>query len=214
MKNPPHEKYSLAEELFNCITHGIGIGLSIAGLAVLAVVAARQNSAWHIVTFTVYGVTLFLLYLASTLYHAFKPTRAKRVFRIFDHASIFLLIAGTYTPFTLVSLKGPVGWALFGIIWTLALLGILQKAISLETKTPASVIIYLAMGWAIVFAFKPLLENVAIEGILLLALGGLAYTAGTIFYSMRRLKFNHGIWHLFVMAGSILHYFAVLFYVR
>ncbi|HDQ40790.1 MAG TPA: hemolysin III family protein [Desulfonatronum sp.] len=207
------KQYTLREEIANSITHGLGILLSIAGLVILAVLAVRYGDAWHIVSCTIFGATLILLYTASTLYHGISHPRVKNVLRIVDHSAIFLLIAGTYTPFTLVNLRGPWGWSLFGTVWGLTLLGIILELTPLRRFRLLSLILYVGMGWAVVIAAKPLLESVAPQGLMLLAAGGLAYTGGIAFYVWRGLPHHHAIWHLFVLAGSALHFFAVLYYV-
>ena len=207
--------YSLGEEIAHSVTHGVGIVLSIAGLAVLVAFAALRGDSWHVVSCSVFGATLVLNYTASTVYHAIPGTfaRAKRVLRVLDHSAIFLLIAGTYTPFCLVNLRGPWGWTLFGVVWGLAVLGIVFKATLLGRLKVLSVVAYVAMGWLVLFAARPLSRTVAIGGIVLLVAGGLAYTAGVAFYAATRLKYHHAVWHFFVLSGSALHYFAVLFYV-
>lgn len=206
-------RYTLREEIANSITHGVGALLSIAGLVILTVLAARHGDAWHIVSCAIFGATLILLYTASTLYHGIPHPKPKQVLRIIDHSAIFLLIAGTYTPFTLVNLRGPWGWSLFGAIWGLALLGIILELTPWRRFRLLSVALYVGMGWAVVVAAKPLLNSVATGGLVLLAAGGLAYTLGIIFYAWRSLPHHHAVWHLFVLAGSVLHFFAVLFYV-
>ena len=207
--------YSLGEEIAHSVTHGVGIVLSIAGLAVLVAFAALRGDSWHVVSCSVFGATLVLNYTASTVYHAIPGTfaRAKRVLRVLDHSAIFLLIAGTYTPFCLVNLRGPWGWTLFGVVWGLAVLGIVFKATLLGRLKVLSVVAYVAMGWLVLVAARPLSRTVAIGGIVLLVAGGLAYTAGVAFYAATRLKYHHAVWHFFVLSGSALHYFAVLFYV-
>ncbi len=206
-------RYSVAEEIAHAITHGIGLLLSIAGLAILVVSASLRGDAWHIVSSSIYGTTLVLLYAASTLYHSLPSSRAKGVFRILDHAAIYLLIAGTYTPFTLVNLRGGWGWALFGVVWGLALFGIVLEAVARERVRVLSLVLYLGLGWLAAVAVKPLLDSVAAGGLVLLLLGGLAYSGGVVFYSWHRLPYHHAVWHVFVMAGSACHFFAVLFYV-
>lgn len=206
-------RYSFSEEIANSISHGVGVLLAIAGLVVLIVFASISGSAWHIVSCSIYGSTLVLLYLASTLYHSVQHPGAKAVLKNLDHSSIFLLIAGTYTPFSLVNLRGPWGWALLGVIWGLAVMGIILQTTAFGRSSVVSLILYVAMGWAAVVAIKPLLATVAMGGLALLLVGGLAYTFGIIFYSWRRLTYHHFIWHLFVLAGSITHFFAILFYV-
>jgi hemolysin III len=206
-------RYTPREEIANSITHGVGIVLSIAGLATLTAFASLTGSLWHIVSCVIFGTTLILLYTASTLYHGLQTPRAKRVMRRLDHSAIFLLIAGTYTPFTLVSLRGAWGWALFGVIWGLAAIGILFQTTLLHRWVAASILLYVGMGWAVVVAIKPMLAAVAPGGLILLLLGGLAYTSGIGFYVRRKMRYHHAIWHGFVLAGSTLHFFAVLFYV-
>lgn len=206
-------EYSCAEEVANSITHGFGMLLSIGGLAVLVGFASVYGNGWHITACSIFGATLILSYASSTLYHSIPNPAAKRVLKVIDHAAIYLLIAGTYTPFTLVNLRGPWGWSLFGTIWGLALLGVVLKITMLGRIRGISTAIYLAMGWIVLIAIKPMLSNVAAGGLLLLFLGGVAYSAGVVFYVWRRLPFNHAIWHLFVLAGSFCHFFAILFYV-
>ena len=206
-------RYSLGEEIANSVTHGVGVVLAIGGLGVLTAFASVYGNAWHIVGCSVFGTTLILLYAASAFYHGIQLPRAKTVLRSLDHAAIFLLIAGTYTPFTLVNLRGPWGWSLFGVIWGLAVLGIVFEVTVLRRWKAVSLALYVAMGWAVVVAVKPVLAAIAPGGLLLLLLGGVAYTAGIGFYVWRRLPYHHAIWHVFVLVGSILHFFAVLFYV-
>lgn len=206
-------RYSRAEEIASGIVHGIGILLSIVGLGVMASFSSLFGNIWHVVSTSIYGATQILLYTASTLYHAIPIERAKKVLRTLDHSAIFLLIAGTYTPFALVNLRGPWGWTLFGAAWGLAFLGIALQGIMLKQRRWINAIPYIAMGWLVVIAVKPLLATVAPGGLLLLLAGGLAYTLGSIFYIWKRLPFNHAIWHGFVLLGSIFHYFAILFYV-
>lgn len=205
--------YSLAEEIAHAITHGVGLLFSVAGLAVLVTLASLRGDAWHIVSSSIYGATLVLLYAASTLYHATWSPRAKGLFRSLDHSAIYLLIAGTYTPFTLVNLRGGWGWALFGVVWGLAILGVVMEAAARRRVRMVSVGLYLGLGWLVAIAVKPLLDSVAVGGVVLLLLGGLAYTGGVVFYSWRRLPYHHAFWHVCVMVGSALHFFAVLFYV-
>ncbi|PLY04540.1 MAG: hemolysin III [Desulfuromonas sp.] len=206
-------QYSFAEEIANSITHGFGMLLSIGGLAVLIAFAAQYGTAWHVTACSIFGATLILSYASSTLYHSIPQPAVKRVLKVIDHAAIYLLIAGTYTPFTLINLRGPWGWSLFGAIWGLALLGVTLKIVMLQRIRGISTAIYLAMGWIVIVAIKPMLHAVEPGGMLLLLLGGLSYSAGVIFYVWRRLPYNHAIWHLFVLGGSVCHYFAILFYV-
>ncbi len=200
------KRYSLAEEIFNSITHGVGTLLSLAGLVVLIVLVWPGGSARSLTSFGIYGATLVILYLASTLYHSIPSPQIKRVLRILDHSSIYLLIAGSYTPVTLLALRGMWGWSLFAIVWALALAGIILNMISLEKTRKASVILYVLMGWLVVVATRPLLA-VALPGLLICLLaGGLFYTTGILFYASKRIPFHHGIWHIFVLAGSICHF--------
>jgi hemolysin III len=204
-----HKPYTLGEEIANSITHGIGTGLSIAGLTVLVVLAALYGDVWRIVSFSIFGSSLVLLYLASTLYHSFQNKRIKRIFQIFDHSAIYLLIAGTYTPFLLISLRGAWGWSFLVIIWGLAFLGIGFKALFFEYYERLSALGYVLMGWLCVIAGKELLANVPQISLIWLAVGGAIYTSGIIFLAWRKIPYGHAIWHLFVLGGSICHYFAV-----
>ena len=197
------------EELANTITHGIGVGFSIIGLILLVVRARLYGDAWQVVSFSIYGASLFLLYLASTLYHGFRSPRVKELLRIIDHSAIYLLIAGTYTPFLLVTLRGPWGWSLFGTIWWLAILGITFKLIFGPKYDLISPIFYLLMGWVVVIAIKPLLAALPFAGLMWLVAGGLAYSFGVLFYAWEKLPYNPAIWHGFVLAGSRFHFFAV-----
>lgn len=206
-------RYTKGEEIANSVTHGVGVLVSIAGLVLLVVFSALYGNAWHVVSSSVYGSSLLILYLSSTLYHSLQGQRVKSFFRILDHSSIYILIAGTYTPFTLVSLHGTWGWTLFGIIWGLAVAGILFKVFFINRFGVLSVIIYVLMGWMIVIAIRPVVEAVPLGGLALLVAGGLCYTSGLVFYAWKKLKYAHMIWHLFVIAGSVFHYFAVMFYV-
>jgi hemolysin III len=165
------------------------------------------------VSFSIYGATLVILYISSTLYHSFRSPRVKHIFRIFDHAAIYLLIAGTYTPFLLITIRGPWGWSLFGVAWGIAILGVVQASLALDKLKIFSLIAYLALGWLIVIVFKPLVANLPLGGLAWLIGGGLFYTVGVIFYVGKRIPFNHAVWHLFVLGGSISHFFAMLFYV-
>jgi len=204
--------YTLGEEIANGVTHGIATGLSIAGLTLLVVLAALYGDVWQVVSFSIYGGALILLYLASTLYHSFPNPKIKRVFKSFDHASIYLLIAGTYTPFLLVGLRGAWGWTLFVIIWTLAIAGVGFKIFFVYRFMKLSVAAYILMGWLGVVAAGEMIARIPMGGLVWLAIGGVAYTVGVIFYAWKRLPYNHAIWHLFVMAGSLSHFFAILFY--
>lgn len=200
-------------ERFNSISHLVGAALALAGLVVLVVTASQDGGARRIVAFSVYGATLFLLYLMSTLYHSL-PGRAKRVFRILDHQTIHLLIAGSYTPFTLVTLHGVVGWWLFGAVWGMAILGLVLDALPRRGTRVLSLVIYFVTGWLILLALRPLLAALPPAGFLWLFIGGVLYTVGAIFYALdRRYPWMHGVWHLFVLGGSISHFVAILVYV-
>lgn len=213
--NPPAPVYTLGEEIAHSVIHGVGIVLSIGGLAVLVAFAALRGDAWHIAGCSIFGATLVLAYTASTIYHAIPGTfqRAKRVLRVLDHAAIYLLIAGTYTPFTLVNLRGPWGWTLFALVWGMAVAGIIYKATLIGRWRVLSVGFYVAMGWLVLIAARPLGQSVAFGGLVLLIAGGVVYTAGVAFYAWARLPYHHAIWHGFVLVGSTLHFFAVLLYV-
>lgn len=210
-KDSAYRKLSLGEEIFNSITHGIGTLLSVAALVTLIVFAVMKGSVWHVVSFTIFGSTLVLLYLSSTLYHSFTSEKLKNLFARFDHAAIFLLIAGTYTPFLLTALRSTLGWVMFGIIWGLAIAGVVIRSIYLTRFRKLMVALYLGMGWLMIIAVGPMMENLPKMSLLFLLLGGIFYSVGVIFYVWRNLKYGHGIWHLFVLAGSIMHYFAVLY---
>jgi hemolysin III len=205
--------YTVGEEIANSITHGIGTGLAVAGLTILVVLAAIYGDVWRVVSFSVYGSTLVILYLASTLYHSIQNPKVKRILRIFDHASIYLLIAGSYTPFVLVNMRGTLGWTLFGIVWGIAIVGIVFKTIFIGRFEKLATAGYVLMGWLIVVAFKEMFASISVGGIIWIVIGGVTYTVGVIFYAWQRLPYNHAIWHLFVLGGSICHYFAVLFHV-
>lgn len=203
---------SVGEEIASSVTHGIGLAASIIVLPFLITVAARDGDAWRITSATIFGSSLILLYGASTLYHALPRSRAKRVFRILDHSAIYLLIAGTYTPFLLGPLRGAWGWSLFVVIWLLAIGGVVMKSTLGIRWARLSTVVYLLMGWLGVIAVKPLLDRVSPPGLLWLLAGGLAYTIGVIFYAWGRLRYGHAIWHLFVATGSVCHVVAVLRY--
>ncbi|MBN2774895.1 MAG: hemolysin III family protein, partial [Prolixibacteraceae bacterium] len=207
MKQSKEESYrtlSIGEEIFNAITHGIGTVLSIAALVILIVFAAIKGNAWHVVSFSIFGSTLILLYLSSTLYHSFTNEKVKNLFARFDHSAIFLLIAGTYTPYLLTILRGSIGWIMFGIVWGLAVTGVVIRSVYLTRFRKLMVAIYLIMGWMFVFAIIPMVKNLPAASIIFLFIGGGCYSLGVIFYAWRNLKFGHGIWHLFVLAGSIM----------
>ncbi|MCI1944281.1 PAQR family membrane homeostasis protein TrhA [Clostridium luticellarii] len=204
--------YTRGEEIANAVTHGIGTLLSIAALVLLIVFSVEKGDKWYVISYTIYGISMFILYLGSTLYHSITNVRAKKIFRIFDHASIYLLIAGTYTPFTLTILRSSVGWAIFGIIWTLAILGIIMKVFWVGKYEVASTLLYIFMGWIIIFAMKKLLILLSPMGIALLVAGGIIYTAGAFLYMLNKIPYNHAIWHLFVIAGSACHFFCIFLY--
>jgi hemolysin III len=204
---------SFYEELANTITHTIGIILAAGGLGVMIVLAAIHGNIWHIISTAVFGTTLILLYTISTLYHSVYQSKTKMILQQLDHSAIFLLIAGTYTPFTLVSLRGPWGWLLFGIVWGLAILGIVLQLLLDKKGRIISILLYLLMGWLVIIAIKPLIAAVDTIGFLLLLFGGLFYTGGLLFYVWFSLPYHHAIWHVFVLVGSGLHYFSILFYV-
>lgn len=205
--------YTPREELANTLTHAVGIALSIAGLSLLVTMASLHGDAWHVVSTAVFGTTLVLLYTASTCYHAFRRPETKRLLRKLDHAGIFLLIAGTYTPFVLVSLRGPWGWSLFGVVWGLGVLGVVLKFWLAGRFKLASTLIYLGMGWLVLIAIRPMTEVVPAPGLWWLVAGGLCYTGGAAFYLWKRLPYHHAIWHLFVLAGSVCHWTSVYGYV-
>ncbi len=205
--------YSPREEKINIISHGIGFILSIISLVLLLTHAKRHGDLWHVVSFTLFGASLIILYAVSTLYHSTKEPELRRRLRIFDHASIYILIAGTYTPFTLVTLNGPTGWTIFGITWGFALIGIILKLFFTGKYKLISTLMYVFMGWIIVFAIKPLSDNLSSVGLFWLVAGGVIYTIGAILYSSKKIKFNHAIFHLFVLMGSGCHFLSVFFYV-
>lgn len=206
------KRYTFGEELFNSITHGVGAILSIVALVVLVSFASISGDVWRIVSFSIYGFTLFFLYLSSTLYHSVFHEKTKRVLRVFDHSSIYLLIAGSYTPITLISMRGIWGWLLFSLVWSLAIAGIILKIIGVQRLKKFSVFLYIFMGWLIVIAIKPMLSMVPQGLFMWLLIGGLLYSLGVIFYVDKKIPFNHGIWHLFVLGGSTAHFLGMLIY--
>ena len=212
-KSNEPKRYTLGEEIFSSVAHGVGCLLSVAGLVVLVVFSALKSDAWSVVSSAIYGASLVVLYCMSTLYHAITNEKAKKFFRIMDHNTIFFLIAGTYTPITLDVLRrgNPVlGWVLFGIVWGAAVLGICFNSIDLEKYSKPSIVCYLAMGWVIVFAIKPMLSAMSALSLWFLVIGGVFYTVGIIFYAIKRVKYFHSIWHIFTIAGSVFQYFAIL----
>lgn len=208
------KRYTTGEEILNAITHGVGVLLSIAALVLLIVRAVMyapdEYKAQCIIGFTIFGASLIILYLFSTLYHAL-PLGTKKLFGIFDHCSIYILIAGTYTAYCLTALRGAVGWLIFGIIWGLAVVGIVLYAVFGSRVRVLSVITYIPMGWLIIFAAKPLREQLSLLSFRYLVVGGLVYTVGCVFYAMKKVKWMHGIWHLFVLGGSIMHFFSIYY---
>jgi hemolysin III len=208
-----HEDFSTGEEIAHAVTHGVGALASVAGLVLLIVQAAQYGGARLITGVTIFGSTLVLLYLSSTLFHALTPRRAKRVFQLLDYSAIYLLIAGTYTPFTLTALGGGWGWSLFGVVWGLAAIGIIYESVFKRPSNLLSLFFYLVMGWLMVIAIKPLISALPTGGLILLAAGGICYSGGAVFYAWRGFPYHHMVWHLFVMGGSACHYFAVLLYV-
>lgn len=205
--------YSKGEEISNAVTHGIGALLSIAALVLLIVFSSIHGTAWHVVSFTLFGATMFILYMSSTLVHSFPEGKAKDVFEILDHSSIYFFIAGTYTPFLFVVVQGALGWTLFGIVWGLAIGGTIFKVFFVKKFLFISTLLYVVMGWMIVFAWDQLVSTLHPNGVILLVAGGICYTVGAIFYVWRGFPHHHAVWHLFVIAGSALHFFSVLLYV-
>lgn len=205
--------FSKKEEIYHAITHGFGAILSIAGLVLLIVFSSMNGNPWEIVSVTIFGTTMLFMYVSSTVVHSLPKGKWKDLFQIFDHSSIYLFIAGTYTPFLLIHLRGTIGWTLFGIIWTIALTGIIFKVFFVKRFLILSTFFYILMGWLIVIVWNPLTIVIDKAGILLLVGGGLFYTVGTIFYIVRKIPYHHVIWHLFVIVGSVFHFFAIFFYV-
>ncbi len=212
VKNAMTAKVNL-EEILNAATHGVGTIFALIGLGVLTVSVYSNGSIWHLLSVIIYGTSLVLLYLSSTLYHSFTNERAKYILKIFDHAAIYVLIAGNYTPFTLIPLHGALGWTIFSVIWVLAIIGIIFQIFFVNRFKVFSTLCYLLMGWFAVVMIKPLLVTLPIEGIYWLVGGGIFYSVGAIFYLVHKIPYNHAIWHLFVLAGSIAHFVAVLKYV-
>jgi len=209
----PERAQSVGEEIANAVSHGVGLLLAVIASLVLVVAAVQRGGAAGIVGASIFGATMVLAYLTSTLYHALAINRAKRVFRTLDHGAIFLLIAGTYTPFTLGPLRGTLGWTLLGLVWGLALAGIVFKAVGGVRHPKFSTCLYIAMGWLVIVAMEPLRLHLPVSGFYWLLAGGIAYTAGVAFFAPKRLRYSHFVWHLFVLAGSACHFVAVLWYV-
>jgi channel protein, hemolysin III family len=208
--------YTLSEELINAISHGFGAVLGIVALVLCVVKSVAAGDVTAVVCSSIYGSSMIIMYMMSTMYHALKRNRAKKVFRVIDHCSVYFLIAGTYTPYTLVGLKGAIGWVLFGIVWAAAAVGIPLNAVSLSKFKVFSMITYIAAGWVVIIAMKPLIERVPIEGVVYLLLGGLSYTIGAVLYVVskkKKLRYGHSIFHIFVLLGSLLHFFSIYFYV-
>lgn len=203
-------RYTLGEEIFNSVSHGTGGALAVAGTVVLIVCSAIYSDAWAVVSSCIYGASLIILYTMSTLYHAITNEKAKKFFRIMDHNTIFFLIAGTYTPITLAFMRGALGWVLFGVVWAAAIVGIVLNSIDLERFRKPSIVCYVAMGWVIIIAFKPFIESVPTISLVFLLIGGAFYTIGVIFYALKKVRYFHSVWHLFTVAGSVFHYFAIL----
>jgi hemolysin III len=209
----PRREQSLGEEIANSISHGAGLLAASIGIPVLIVNAARRGDAAFIAACSLFSLTIVLMYVASTLYHALPAGKAKRVFKVLDHSSIYLLIAGTYAPFTLGVLRGGWGWSLFGIVWSLAVAGVALKASGKASNPILSTAVYLLMGWVVVIAVDPLFTRVPMAGLLWLLAGGLCYTGGVVFFATdSQLRYGHAVWHLFVLAGTVCHFFAVLWY--
>ncbi len=206
--------YSFAEEVANAVTHGVAALLSIAALVVMIWYATtRSGAATSVVSAAVFGSAMVILYTASTLYHAVPKGRVKEILQVFDHGAIYLMIAGSYTPFCLVSLHGPVGWALCAVVWSIALFGMIFQPLLMKRADWLNCVLYLLLGWCVVFVMKPLVATLPIAGLWLLVSGGIVYSVGVIFYLWEKIPFNHAIWHVFVLAGTTLQFFSVLFYV-
>lgn len=207
------EFYTAGEDRMNSLTHGIGAVMSLVGMVVLLVSAVQHGDSWRVVSFTIYGLSLLLLYLASTFYHTSQHPRFKRWLRIADHASIYLLIAGTYTPFLLVNLRGPFGWTMLGIVWGMAVLGVILKVFFIGRHDVLETAVYIIMGWMSVLAYKQMAAGISPGGLAWILGGGIVYTLGVIFYAWNKLPYHHAIWHLFVLGGSVCHYLAIFYYV-
>lgn len=205
------EGFTGKEEILNSILHGIGALLAIAALVISVVFAALKGTVWHVVSFSIYGATFFIMYMNSTLYHALTNKKAKKVFEIFDHGSIYIFIAGTYTPFTLTILRESKGWIIFYTVWIVAVIGVILKIFFVKKFVILSTLIYIIMGWLIVIDFEYLKLNFNRNGLYFLVAGGLLYTIGTVFYVITKYKYFHGIWHFFVLCGSVTHFFSILY---
>lgn len=207
------KKYDKKEEILNIASHGIGFLLSVAALVLLVVFASIRGDVWHIVSYSIYGTSLVILYLASTLFHWSKKPSRRLKLNVFDHASIYILIAGTYTPLLLVTLRGPWGWSLFGVVWGMAIIGIVLKFFFTGRYNKISTLAYVIMGWVVIIALKPLIENLSTPGLIWLTIGGLSYSIGAIFFLLNKIPYNHAIFHLFVLGGSISHFVTIFWYV-
>lgn len=205
------QMYAPAEERLNVISHAIGLGLSVLGLIFLVVKSSLLGTTWHIVSFSIYGVSMVVLYSASTFYHASKTHEHRVRLKVFDHASIYLLIAGTYTPFTLVNLRGPWGWSIFGVVWGIAIIGIILKLFFTGRFKLISTIAYVIMGWIVIIAIKPMVHNTTAQGLWWLFAGGFFYTVGAVLYMFKKMPFNHATFHFFVLAGTICHFIMIYF---
>ena len=208
-----YQHQSLREEIANSITHGIGLLLSISGLVLLVVFACLRGDAWHIVSFSIFGAGMIMVYTSSTLFHSFRNVKIKSILNIIDHSAVYLLIAATYTPFTLVSIRGPWGWSIFGVVWAAAIAGIILKIFFIGKYRTLSTLLYVAIGWVLLIAIKPLYASLPTPGFWLLMAGCFTYSIGVIFFLWRKLPFGHSIWHLFVLGGTICHFFAIILYV-
>ncbi|MGE4548928.1 MAG: hemolysin III family protein [Intestinibacillus sp.] len=213
MAEPNCPRYTLGEEIFNAVSHGVGAALALVGYGYMLALSVHFGDIWASVSVTIYCITLFAMFISSTCYHALPYPAAKRVLRILDHCAIYLLIAGTYTPYTLINLRGPLGWTIFAVIWAMAVIGIVLNAIDLKRYAKISVVCYVLMGWAVVFALRPLLVTLPLGGVVTLAAGGVFYTVGVVFYVIRKIPYFHPVWHLFVLAGAITHFYSILLYV-
>ena len=207
-----HRQPTLGEEVANSLSHGVGLVLALIATPILIIAASRYGTVWNIVGVAVFAASMIALYFSSTLYHALRHEKAKRFFRLLDHGAIFLLIAGTYTPFTLGVMRGPWGWTLFGLIWGLAVVGLTMKAVFGTRYTWLSVVLYLTMGWLVVIAAPEVIQKVPLSGLAWIIAGGIAYTSGVVFFAAHRVRYAHFAWHLFVIAGTVCHFFAVLWY--
>lgn len=204
--------YTLGEEIFNSVSHGIGAGISVAACVLLVIKAALSGSAITVVSAAIFGASLIMLYTMSTLYHALSAPTAKKILRIFDHCTIFVLIAGTYTPFTLITIGGALGWTMFGVLWGCTVIGIILNAVAMKKFSRLSMVLYILMGWCVVFCIKPVISYLGLWGALMLLAGGIFYTVGIIFYAAKK-KYMHSVWHIFVVLGSVCHILCVLFWV-